>query len=143
MRGRVGRSLPRWVAPAATGCATLLAAAALTVHDPRQPAAYGVCPWLALTGTYCPGCGSLRALNRLLAGDLSGAVSYNVLAVIVVPVLGYAWLAWSLPPRWTKRWPRVAHAPSRVIYALAVLVGAYWVARNLPWPPFVGLAPSG
>ncbi|MBL8930433.1 MAG: DUF2752 domain-containing protein [Kineosporiaceae bacterium] len=136
------RALPRWVAPAATGVAVAAAGALLTVRDPRVPGAYAICPSLALTGTYCPGCGSLRAVNRLLAGDLAGAVGYNVLAVAVVPVLVYAWVAWALPPRLTARWPRVGSAPSRAIYAFAVLVGLYWVARNLPWEPFSWLAPS-
>lgn len=136
------RQLPRWAAPVATGCLAVLAGAALSVHDPRVPGSYGICPWFALTGTYCPGCGSLRALNRLIAGDLAGAVGYNVLAVLVAPLLGYAWLAWTLSPRWTARWPRVGHAPSRVIYAGAALISLYWVARNLPWPPFTALAPG-
>jgi hypothetical protein len=136
------RALPIWAAPAATAACALGACVLLRVRDPREDGAYGICPWLLLTGTWCPGCGSLRALDRLLAGDVRGASGYNVLTLLTLPVLVYAWLAWALPASVTRHWPRVGHAPSRAIRALAVLVVAYWVARNLPWAPFTLLAPG-
>ena len=48
---------------------------------------WGYCPWLALTGQYCPGCGSLRAVNDLDHGDLLGAASSNLVFVAMVPLL--------------------------------------------------------
>ena len=39
-----------------------------------SPGHYPTCPFLAITGWYCPGCGSLRAVHDLLHGDLAGAV---------------------------------------------------------------------
>ena len=38
--------------------------------DPNQPGHYPTDPFLAITGLYCPGCGTLRALHALARGDL-------------------------------------------------------------------------
>ncbi len=97
------------------------------------------CPFHALTGWFCPGCGSTRALHALVHGDVVQALAMNPLLVVVLPLL--AWMALSaagLP------------APGRRILApivanprmwLAVLLG-YWLLRNLPWMPFAWLAPG-
>lgn len=43
------------------------------------------CPFKAITGLDCPGCGSQRALHALLHGDFSAAVAYNLLFVSAIP----------------------------------------------------------
>ena len=40
------------------------------------------CPWHAWSGWPCPGCGTTRAVVRLLEGDLGGALRYNPLAAV-------------------------------------------------------------
>ena len=40
------------------------------------------CPLRALTGLYCPGCGSTRTLHALLHGDLATAMAMNPLLVV-------------------------------------------------------------
>ena len=52
-----------------------VAVALLHVRDPHQSGSYGYCPWLLLTGTYCPGCGALRAVNDLTDGHVGAAPS--------------------------------------------------------------------
>jgi hypothetical protein len=42
-----------------------------------------LCPFRALTGLPCPGCGMTRAFCSLGHGDLSGAFGYNALAPFV------------------------------------------------------------
>ena len=53
----------------------LVAGLTLALHfrDPHASGSWGFCPWLALTGHYCPGCGGLRAVNDLTNGDVVGA----------------------------------------------------------------------
>ena len=57
------------------------------------------CLWHAWTGIPCPGCGTTRAMLRLLAGDLRGALAFNPLSTagVVAFVCGGAgapvWLA--------------------------------------------------
>lgn len=97
------------------------------------------CPLHALTGWFCPGCGSTRALHALVHGDVVQALAMNPLLVVVLPLL--AWMALSaaglaLPGRRTL----MPIAANPRIW-LVVLLG-YWVLRNLPWLPFAWLAPG-
>jgi hypothetical protein len=123
------RDAPPLAAPALTAGAA--AAALLLVHavDPNEPGHYPTCPFLALTGRYCPGCGSLRALHALTNGDLAAAVGFNVVTVAVLPVLAFWWARWT--------WRR-AHGVERrtlarpaVLVAVTIVLTAFWVVRNL------------
>lgn len=57
------------------------------------------CPWHRLTGFACPGCGTTRAVVRLLRLDLAGGFAMNplfftaALAFLVAGVLAPLWLA--------------------------------------------------
>jgi len=44
------------------------------------------CPIHSLTGVFCPGCGSTRAVRALLGGDLELAIHNNAL-LLISPVL--------------------------------------------------------
>jgi hypothetical protein len=98
--------------------------------DPNEPGHYPTCPFLALTGHSCFGCGSLRAMNALAHGDVAAAAGLNVLAVLSLPVLGFIWLRWA-KRSWVGR-PRVWAAPAWWIYGLLLSVVAFGVVRNLP-----------
>lgn len=102
----------------------------LVLRDPHGQGTWGVCPLYALTGTYCAGCGGLRATHDLLVGDLAGAWSMNPLWVLVVPVLVALWARWLAR---ALRTGRTAAAPStRVALVGAAVVVLYSVARNVP-----------
>lgn len=118
------------LAPAATGAAALAAATVLHLVDPNRPGHYPTCPFLALTGLYCPGCGSLRALHDLTVGDLAGAWAMNPATVIAVPYLLAAWVLW-LHRAVTGR-PRVPVGPGWIPALVPVLIAAFWVLRNIP-----------
>lgn len=125
-------------APIATGVLGLSAATMLHLVDPNQPGHYPTCPFLALTGLYCPGCGSLRAMHDLTTLDLAGAWSMNPLTVLAVPYLLAAWVLWlrreltGQPRRWI--------APAWVPPVVGVLTVGFWVLRNLPGFGFLGPA---
>ena len=87
----MGRSIsPR---AAYVGLALLSAAgiAFLYAFDPRNPGLFPACPFLGLTGCFCPGCGTLRALHMLFRGDVASAIGYNVLTVLSVPFIAYSY----------------------------------------------------
>ncbi len=109
------------------------ASVALHARDPHQEGSWGFCPWLVLTGTYCPGCGGLRAVNDLTRGDVLGAASSNVLFVGALPLLGFWWLR-RMSDGWRgvrRRVPEMrAYALAGVVMALAIV---FWVVRNLPF----------
>jgi hypothetical protein len=118
--------------PVAAVSATAVAAATmLFVVDPNHPGHYPTCPFLAITGWYCPGCGALRAVHDLLHGDLAGALARNPLAVLAVPYLVFAFAAWVLR-RLGYHPPSSTQLPSWVIWAVLVVVVAFGVLRNLP-----------
>ena len=75
------------------------ASVALHFRDPHQSGSWGFCPWLLLTGTYCPGCGGLRAVNDLTRGDLGAAASSNLLFVSSIPIVAWLWVR-SVSQRW-------------------------------------------
>jgi hypothetical protein len=123
--------------PALTATVVGAAVGLLAVVDPEQPGHYPTCPFLYLTGYYCPGCGSLRAVHALAHGDLGTALDRNVLLVVAVPVLIALFLVWTR--RVIQGRPFVRSAPPWVIQGIFVLVAAFWVLRNVP--AFSWLAP--
>jgi hypothetical protein len=93
------------------------------------------CPFHEITGLYCPGCGTTRALHALLHGSIPLALSMNPLAVIAVPAIPVMlWNTWRPGNAWLARF-----SDARI---WLVLVVAFAVSRNLPWEPFVRLAPG-
>ena len=97
------------------------------------------CMFNALTGLYCPGCGTTRALHALAHFDVPGAMAMNPLLVLFLPLIPLL-IAWSIgwQPRWLRPMMRVLAEPKFWL----VLLPGYWIARNLPWFPFNLLAPG-
>lgn len=115
----------------------LAASVALHVRDPHQQGSWGFCPWLVLTGTYCPGCGGLRAVNDLTNGDVRAAFASNALFVALVPAIAVMWIrsvtqrARGRLTQMSSRWVTFYAATS------LVLIFAFWVVRNLPFADFL------
>lgn len=130
---RAGHHPPaRWRAaraPLAVGAGAAAVAATLVARSPHVPGGYGFCPFRAVLGVWCPGCGGLRAAHDLLHGDLAGAWDMNPLAVVAVPLLVGAWVWW-LARAWRGR--PVPTPSGRAVAALGVVLAAFTVARNLP-----------
>jgi Protein of unknown function (DUF2752) len=118
-------------APAAVALAAAAATTVVGVVDPNEAGHYPTCPFLWLTGRFCPGCGSLRAVHALTRGDVGAAIGHNVLAVAALVVLGWLWLRWTVRT-WTGASPP-RPAPAAVLLAGAALVVLFAVVRNLPF----------
>jgi hypothetical protein len=111
----------------------------LYFFNPVQTPFFPVCPFHALTGLYCPGCGTARAIHQLLHGHLLRALSLNPLMIISLPFLGYSLAAFIFGKsesgkkysNWRTVWDR----------SVLFIVLIYWVLRNIPWYPFTLLAP--
>lgn len=110
-----------------------------SVDPAADDSPYPLCPFRALTGLPCPGCGTLRATNRLLHADVGAALGYNALFVLMLPVLGYI-LVRSLAMMVGRDAPEIS-APRWSGYAVLVVVLAFWLLRVLPVEPFSALAP--
>src|SRR5580700_1516854 len=69
--------------------AAFLGLVLLEIFDPATSGIFPPCPVHYLTGWYCPGCGSLRAIHQLLHGNLRAAWAMNPLTVVLLPFLMY------------------------------------------------------
>ncbi len=109
-------------------------AATLALHfrDPHERGSWGLCPFSAITGGYCPGCGGLRAVNDLTNGDVLAAASSNLVFVAAVPFLVLLWARW-LRSRWREE--PLGDLRHPVVFSLVLLcvLVAFTVVRNLPF----------
>ena len=129
----------RWKLPL-LALAILPCLALVIVRDPAEPGFFPPCPFLVLTGLYCPGCGTLRSLHQLSNGHLLPALGLNPLAVLTLPFIGYAFLSAVLLST-TGRRPPAVFLPAAWIWALLGGIVLFWVLRNVPVYPLSLLAP--
>jgi hypothetical protein len=87
--GSAGLPLQATGVLAALFAAVTLARVMLRLFDPATSGLFPPCPLRYLTGWYCPGCGSLRAIHQLLHGSLRAAWAMNPLTVVLLPFLTY------------------------------------------------------
>jgi hypothetical protein len=122
--------LSRLAPPVGIAAATSALATYVAMVDPNQPGHFPVCPTLAVTGFYCPGCGMLRATHDLLHGDVAGAMQRNPLAPLVLGAMVALHLLWVVS-RWTGR--PVSWSPGKwTPRLLAAGFLLFTVARNVP-----------
>lgn len=128
----------------APGMLVLIAAALilLRTYDPSTSTVFPPCPVYFLTGWYCPGCGSLRAIHQLLHGNLRIAWAMNPLSVPLFPFLGYGLVSEAMLYARGRRLPQFTF-PGAWIRALCAAIVLFGIARNLPFHPFDLLAPGG
>ncbi len=90
-----------------------------------------LCPFYEITGFYCPGCGTGRAVLSLMNGDFTAAVLYNPLLFLLgIPsmvLLGWEYLRYLFPKAELKRISLPRHTGA-VCLSIIVL---YWILRNL------------
>ncbi len=135
-----GIAVPLWTAYALAAVAGLAGLTVVYLFDPRNPGLYPICPFLGLTGCYCPGCGTLRALHQLLHGNVIAAFGYNPYSMLALPAIAYTLAARGLRAYRLPAPPPLT-IPARWIWALLVAILAFWLLRNLPLRVFAVLAP--
>ena len=125
---------------AAGTVAAISALVCIKLGNPTTSTYFPQCPFNALTGLNCPGCGLTRAMHGLLNGDILTALDFNVLIVFIAPLPFYALLMLvsvalrgrSLP------FPKVSNS---AIWTISAILVAFGILRNLPFYPFTILAP--
>jgi hypothetical protein len=121
--------------------AIVVSAAMLRVFDPATSGVFPPCPVHFLTGWYCPGCGSLRALHQLLHGNLRAAWALNPLTILLLPFMSYGLVSHLLTAIRGEGLPRL-FLPAASIRALGLVIVLFGIVRNLPFYPFDLLAPG-
>ena len=114
----------------------------LLVFDPAEISFFPPCPFHLVTGLYCPGCGSLRAVYQLLHGHFITALDLNPLMVLFLPFLGgvaLSYFSYILTGRYLFSL-RFLNSKSFSLIILWLFI-TYWILRNIPCFPFNILAP--
>jgi hypothetical protein len=123
----------RW-APLGVLAGGLAGCAYLAVNDPSDPAtAMPFCPFHAVTGLWCPGCGGLRMVHALLHGRLAEAARDNVVLLAASPFLLWLLTVWTWNAARGRR--STAQVTRRQALALVALTVTWFVVRNLPGFP--------
>jgi uncharacterized protein DUF2752 len=134
-----------WLAPKHRMLAGLFVAVAglilLRIFNPATSGIFPPCPLHYLTGWYCPGCGSLRAIHALLHGNLQQAWAMNPLTVVLLPFLTYGLASEVLMALSGRRFPQPMLSAA-AIRGLCTVILLFGVIRNLPLHPFNLLAPG-
>lgn len=113
-----------------------LAVGVLRTFNPASAWFFPPCPFRALTGYLCPGCGTLRALHQLLNGHVATAFRLNPLMMLLLPYVGYSATSAALEAALGRALPRVFIRPTYIWILLGVII-LFWILRN--FPPFASL----
>ena len=109
--------------------------------DPAKHNIFPRCLFNSVTGYYCPGCGSQRAIHSLLHFDIAGVVSYNILFIPAFLLIIYHYLHPVLNRFFEWKLHNIFYFKSTpwIIFGFVL---AFWILRNLPFYPFSVLAPG-
>lgn len=125
----------------AAGILLVYAILVLRLFDPASSHLFPPCPFLWLTGWYCPGCGSLRAVHQLLEGNFRQAMAYNPFAVLSSPFLAYGAASRAFFQLRGRYLPHL-FVRAEWIRALGVTIVIFAILRNLPGHAFHWMAPG-
>jgi hypothetical protein len=114
----------------------------LRIFDPSTSLIFPPCLLHEVSGWYCPGCGSLRALHQLLHGNLSAAFAMNPLTIVLLPFLIYGIASWFSFQHCGRYFPSLARRASQV-WGLGAAILLFGIVRNVPVYPFTLLVPGG
>ncbi len=108
--------------------------------NPSESNIFPKCPFYSLTGLYCPGCGSQRAVHHFLNGHVFDGIKHNYLIMLLPSVLIYDWSIILINKYFNKNIKNILHN-SKTTYAILITVLLFWILRNVNFYPFSILAP--
>lgn len=87
-----------------------------------------VCPFALTTGIACPGCGMTRAAGYLIRGDLSSALRYHPLVILIAVQALAGWGWWMLRRSETVR-PMSTRITNAILIGTGVSLLVVWLLR--------------
>jgi len=112
---------------------------AVSYFNPATAGFFPACPFHALTGLNCPGCGLTRGFHALFHGDVLSALQFNAMIPFYFLFFLYLFVSLALILFRGRGLAFRAFSP-RVIYGFLALTLVFSVVRNLPFYPFNLLA---
>ena len=121
---------------AAAGVISIAAASfGVWFFNPVAAGFFPQCPFHALTGMNCPGCGLTRGFHALFHGDVLSALNYNAMLPIYAFIFGYLFISLMLiAVRGRGLSWKIFSSSATWIFFVAVIV--FTIVRNLPFYPF-------
>lgn len=108
--------------------------------DPATHQIFPECVFHSVTGYYCPGCGSQRAIHNLVHLNLARTIHNNLLFIPAGLLVGYHYSYSYVNKKLNLNLPNLFYYKVTPWIILAVIV-LFGILRNLPFFPFTGLAP--
>lgn len=122
--------------------AVLVIISLYTFFDARSPESFfPQCPFHLLTGLYCPGCGSQRALSSLFHGQFLESMQYNFLAIASLPFLLYSAFVYCVNFFRKKKISQPIFYKTWFVWLILIIVILFTILRNIHHFPFTLLAP--
>lgn len=112
----------------------------LYAYPPDQYEYFVFCPFFKITQFHCAGCGATRACYSLITGDFCQALAYNIVFTLTLFLFVGFQLTKLLLRVIRVRFTLKVWTSTTVIFASVFLI-LFTIFRNLPWEPFVYLAP--
>lgn len=107
--------------------------------DPLEESFFPKCPFYSITGFYCPGCGSQRALHALIHLDILGVLKNNILFPLGLLIFGYNIVVQFFKYKGRKI-KNLLYAKYTPIILLMIFI-IFGILRNIDQEPFTYLAP--
>ncbi len=107
----------------------------LFFFNPSTAGFFPLCPFRALTGLQCPGCGSTRACYQLIHLHPIAAFKLNPLMMLTLPFVVYGFLGFTRSAITGQPQRRIL-IPSIYLWGWLGLLIFFWIFRNTPWYPF-------
>jgi hypothetical protein len=104
------------------------------LYNPTDYELFPDCPFYTITGAYCPGCGSQRAIHDIIHLNILEAISHNALLVFTL-FFGGGFYLYS-----KSKFYNLIYHPKAPWIILGV-IALFWILRNLHIHPFHFLAP--
>ena len=133
---RSGSRYP-WIFSATALAGLAVVGTILFCFDPSDYGFYPICFFHQTTGLLCPGCGSLRAVHKLLHGNVSAAFRFNPLLILALPL--FLWLGAVYALRTIREEQMRLALSAKWVWLMVGIVLAVSVWRNLPGSPFAML----
>lgn len=111
------------------------------VLNPNENIIFPKCVFNSITGYYCPGCGSQRAIHSLLHLNFAGVIDNNFLFLPTVLLIIYHYSFTFLNKIFGWKLPNFFYYKNTP-WIIMVIIILFWILRNLPYCPFNILAPN-
>ena len=109
--------------------------------NPSEIGFFPKCPLYSITGIYCPGCGSQRAIHDVLHFNIKEVIGHNLLFLLALFIAIYHFTIEGINLITKNKINNILYHPKTPIILLVIII-IFWILRNVPYYPFTLLAPD-